>query len=207
MALAGEFSPALPRPIHERAAVRGTVGSLRSRLPSPPLSSASPLTAGSRLQASTRLPDLSRLTAQTLRAPLYWVREAKFELRSLTSDPHWLCPLGRFDPNFGRSLHRADMGENSDPGERTWMKTATPLNYPGAFQKRLSLNPSVLTTKIPVACVGVLTNLGLALQFSSMPSHGFVAGTRGSLGRNYPLPILQRWHPRALQLPLSLPAP
>ena len=40
-----------------------------------------------------------------------------------------------------------------------------------------------------------------------MPSHGFVAGQRGSLGRNYPLPNLQPWHPRALRLSPSLPAP
>ena len=73
-----------------------------------------------------------------------------------------------------------------------------PLNYPGAFNKRLSLKLSVLTTKIPVVCVGVLTISGLALQFSLVPLHGFVAGTRGSLGRNYPLPILKQWHPRAL---------
>ena len=56
----------------------------------------------------------------------------------------------------------------------------------------------VLTTQIPVACVGVLTNSGHALKFSHVPSHGFVAWTRGSLGRNSPLPIPQRWHPRAL---------
>ena len=40
--------------------------------------------------------------------------------------------------------------------------------------------------------------MGLALEFSLVPLHGFVAGTRGSLGRNYPLPILRRWLPRAL---------
>ena len=34
------------------------------------------------------------------------------------------------------------------------------LNYPGAFNLRLSLQLSVLTTKIPIACVGVLTNFG-----------------------------------------------
>ena len=73
------------------------------------------------------------------------------------------------------------------------------LNYPGAFQKLLSLNLSVLTTKIPVACVGVLSNFGpCPPNFPSVPSHGLMAGTRGSLGRNYPLPILRRWHPRAL---------
>jgi len=63
------------------------------------------------------------------------------------------------------------------------------LNYPGAFNKRLSLKLLVLKTQIPVACVGVLTILGHALKFSHVPLHGFVAGTRGSLGRNSPLPI------------------
>ena len=48
---------------------------------------------------------------------------------------------------------------------------------------------------------------GHAPQFSLVPLHGFVAGTRGSLVRNYSLPIPQRWHPqaphrlRAYQLP------
>ena len=35
-------------------------------------------------------------------------------------------------------------------------------------------------------------------NFLPVPSHGLVVGTRGSLGRNSPLPIPQRWHPRAL---------
>ena len=35
-------------------------------------------------------------------------------------------------------------------------------------------------------------------NFPSVPSHGLVVGTRGSLGRNSPLPILRQWHPRAL---------
>ena len=35
-------------------------------------------------------------------------------------------------------------------------------------------------------------------SFRLVPLHGLMAGTRGSLGRNYPLPILRRWHPRAL---------
>ena len=35
-------------------------------------------------------------------------------------------------------------------------------------------------------------------NFPPVPSHGLTAGTRGSLGRNYPLPILQRRHLRAL---------
>ena len=64
------------------------------------------------------------------------------------------------------------------------------LNYPGASNKRLSLNLLVLTTQIPVACVGVQTNSGHALKFSFVPLHGLVVGTRGSLGRNSPLPIL-----------------
>ena len=34
------------------------------------------------------------------------------------------------------------------------------LNYPGAFNKHLSLKLLVLTTKIPVACVGVLSIFG-----------------------------------------------
>ncbi len=38
----------------------------------------------------------------------------------------------------------------------------------------------------------------LPSNFLPVPLHGLMAGTRGSLGRNYPLPILHRWHPRAL---------
>ena len=73
------------------------------------------------------------------------------------------------------------------------------LNYPGAFNKRLSLKLLVLTTQIPVACVGVLANSGpMPSSFPPVPSHGLVAGTRGSLGRNSPLPIPKQWHPRAL---------
>ena len=71
----------------------------------------------------------------------------------------------------------------------------------------MSLKLLVLPTKIPAACVGVLPNLGLALKISLVPSHGFVAGQRGSLGRNYPLLNLQPWHPRALKLSPSLPDP
>ena len=42
------------------------------------------------------------------------------------------------------------------------------LNFklPRGFNKRLALKLLVLTTQIPVACVGVLTNLGHALKFS-----------------------------------------
>ena len=35
-------------------------------------------------------------------------------------------------------------------------------------------------------------------NFLPVPSHGLVVGTRGSLGRNSPLPILEQRHPRAL---------
>ena len=45
--------------------------------------------------------------------------------------------------------------------------------------------------------------LGLALQFSFVPLHGLMAGTRGSLGRNYPLLILQLWHPVTVSEPTS----
>ena len=41
-----------------------------------------------------------------------------------------------------------------------------PFKLPWGFHKRLSLKLLVLTTKIPIACVGVLSNLGHALQFS-----------------------------------------
>ena len=41
-------------------------------------------------------------------------------------------------------------------------------------------------------------------NFPPVPSHGFVAGTRGSLGRNYPLPILRRWHDTASEPTSSL---
>jgi len=64
------------------------------------------------------------------------------------------------------------------------------LNCPGAFNKGLSLNLLVLPTKIPVACVGVLTNLGLALKISLVPSHGFVAGQLGDCLRAYQLPMI-----------------
>ena len=40
------------------------------------------------------------------------------------------------------------------------------LNSPGAY-KHLSLKLLVLTTQIPVACVGVHTNSGKALHFST----------------------------------------
>ena len=35
-------------------------------------------------------------------------------------------------------------------------------------------------------------------SFPPVASHGLVVGTRGSLGRNSPLPIPEQWHPRAL---------
>ena len=61
---------------------------------------------------------------------------------------------------------------------------------------------------IPVACVGVhYVNLGIALEFSSVPLHNFVAGQRGSTGRDSPSAGLYLWHPWALRLSPSLPAP
>ena len=52
------------------------------------------------------------------------------------------------------------------------------FNLPRGFNKHLSLKLLVLTTQIPVACVGVLTNPGHALQFSARAltrSHGWDA--------------------------------
>ena len=74
----------------------------------------------------------------------------------------------------------------------TLPKLAYPFNFklPPGLYKRLTLNLLVLTTQIPVACVGVPTNSGHAHKFSIVPSHGLVVGTRGSLGRNSPLPNL-----------------
>ena len=68
---------------------------------------------------------------------------------------------------------------------------AYPFNLytPPGLHKHLLLNLLVLTTQIPVACVGVHTNSGHAHKFSVVPLHGLVVGTRGSLGRNSPLPI------------------
>ena len=50
----------------------------------------------------------------------------------------------------------------------TLPKLAYPFNFytPPGLYKRLSLKLLVLTTKIPVACVGVHTNLGHAHKFS-----------------------------------------
>ena len=56
------------RPVHERPALRGTAGSLRSPLASFPLSSAFSPDCGLQASGSTRLSDPSRLT--TLGAPL-----------------------------------------------------------------------------------------------------------------------------------------
>ena len=50
----------------------------------------------SRLLQTARLPDLSRLTARTLRVPLYRVREARFELSSPTFDPPLAPPPRSF---------------------------------------------------------------------------------------------------------------
>ncbi len=52
-----------------------------------------------------------------------------------------------------------------------------------------------------------IINLGQALKFSLVPLHHFVAGQRGSLGRDSPSAGLYLWHLRALRLSPSLPAP
>ena len=61
LALAGELSPALPRPVHERAALPGTAG--LAMLPARVSSALLDFSPDCVLQASIRLPDLSRLTA------------------------------------------------------------------------------------------------------------------------------------------------
>ena len=67
-----------------------------------------------------------------------------------------------------------------------------------AFNKRLSLKLSVLKTKIPVACVGVLSNSGPSPPiFFPCPHTVSWLGRVAPLGWNSPLPIPQRWHPRA----------
>ena len=89
------------------------------------------------------------------------------------------------------------------------------LNYPShltfklprGFHKRLSLKLLVLTTKIPVACVGVLTNSGHALQFSLVPLHGLVVGTRGSPWQELSSADSLTTAPLGTTLPPSLPAP
>ena len=99
----------------------------RSQLACPPLSLTSPPTVFSGLQAFTRLPDLSRLTARTLRAPLYRVREAKLELRSPTPlpDPPPPAPsvvlLRTLREAFAK---RTCVKSSTLHGERTCMKTA-----------------------------------------------------------------------------------
>ena len=89
------------------------------------------------------------------------------------------------------------------------------LNYPNhlnfklprGFHKRLSLKLLVLATQIPVACVGVLTNLGHALKFSIVPLHGLVVGTRGSPWQELSSADSPATAPPGTTLPPSLPAP
>ena len=50
-------------------------------------------------------------------------------------------------------------------------------------------------------------NLGLARKFSLVPLHNFVAGQRGSIGRDTHLPNSNDGTPVSLRLSLSLPTP
>ena len=81
------------------------------------------------------------------------------------------------------------------------------LNYPGAFNKRLSLKLLVLKTKIPVACVGVLTILGHALQFSARALTRFRGWDAWLPWQELPSADSQTMAPPGTTLPPSLPAP
>jgi len=134
--LAGELSPALPRPAHERAALRGTAG--LAALPAPVSSTLLSFPTGCRLQTSAQLLDFSRLSEprQTLHRLPAW-RSARPYVgsvrRSLTSALSPLIPTGsapfpiliRFSEILIRFSERADVREDSDPGKRTWMKSPT----------------------------------------------------------------------------------
>ena len=80
------------------------------------------------------------------------------------------------------------------------------LNSPG-LHKRLTLKLLVLKTEIPVACVGVLTNSGHALQFSLVPLHGLMVGPRGSLREELPYVDSPTTAPPGTTLSPSLKAP
>ena len=120
MALAGKLSPALsPHPAHERAAPRGTAG--LAALPARVSSTFLGFSTDCRLPASD-----FHAAPRPLQTDCAWCstrhymgsvrRSLTSALRSLT--PRWLRPLGCFDPNFGRSLHRADVDEITDPARR-----------------------------------------------------------------------------------------
>ena len=81
------------------------------------------------------------------------------------------------------------------------------LNFPRAFNKRLSLKLLVLKTQIPVACVGVLTISGHALQFSARAltrSRGWDAWLPW---QELPYADSLTMAPPGTTLPPSLPAP
>ena len=81
------------------------------------------------------------------------------------------------------------------------------FKLPRAFNKRLSLKLLVLTTQIPVACVGVLAISGHALKFSLLPLHGLMVGTRGSPWQELPSADSPATAPPGTTPPPSLPAP
>ena len=117
-----------PRPVHERAALRGTAG--WAALSAPVSSTLLSSPTDCRLQAPdspdcARLLDFSRLHAwlSACRCVGSVRRGLTSALSPLTSTGS--APLCCFDPNFGRNVHRADVRENSDPGKRTCMKSPT----------------------------------------------------------------------------------
>ena len=123
LVLAGELSPALPRPAHERAGLCGMVG--LAVLPAPPLSSAPPPTADSKLLPSSSTspdsPNPDRLRAWRSACP--YIGSVR---RGLTSALSPLIPTGSAPfPILIRFSERADVREDSDPGKRTWMKSPT----------------------------------------------------------------------------------
>ena len=81
------------------------------------------------------------------------------------------------------------------------------LKLPRGFHKRLALKLLVLKTKIPVACVGVLTNSGHAHKFSIRAltrSHGWDAWLPWQELSSADSPTTA---PPGTTLPPSLPAP
>ena len=81
------------------------------------------------------------------------------------------------------------------------------FKLPRGFHKRLSLKLLVLTTQIPVACVGVLTNSGHAHKFSARAltrSRGWDAWLPWQELSSADSPTMA---PPGTTLPPSLPAP
>ena len=84
------------------------------------------------------------------------------------------------------------------------------LNFklsPGLFNTPVSLNYRLEKPRFPSPAFVFLINLGLALKFSLVPLHNFVAGQRGSLGRDSRLPNSIYGTPGQLRLSLSRPIP